>query len=149
MLFAFIVAGEGLVGNEWMFRGIEPKVLAYGLVLLALTELLMERPGRCYAWLVPATYLHAFVGGFWAVIFTVALLARRETRVRAVLAGWGVSVVPRLLAQGLLDQGLLVNIAPAHTLLIQLYWHCWNLESEVLDALALALTRSAAEALVS
>ena len=72
-----------------------------------------------------------------------------EGQVRAVLAGWGVSVVPRLLAQGLLDQGLLVNIAPAHTLLIQLYWHCWNLESEVLDALALALTRSAAEALVS
>lgn len=72
-----------------------------------------------------------------------------EGQVRAVLAGWGVSVVPRLLAQGLLDQGLLVNIAPAHTLLIQLYWHCWNLESEVLDALALALMRSAAEALVS
>jgi len=98
VLFAFIVAGEGLVGNEWMFRGIEPKVLAYGLVLLALTELLMERPGRCYAWLVPATYLHAFVGGFWAVIFTVALLARRETRVRAVLAGAlaSVAILPLL-----------------------------------------------------
>lgn len=72
-----------------------------------------------------------------------------EGQVRAVLAGWGVSVVPRLLAQGLLDQGLLVNIAPAQTLLIQLYWHCWNLESEVLDALTAALTRSAVQSLVS
>ncbi len=71
-----------------------------------------------------------------------------EGQVRAVLAGWGASVVPRLLAQGLLDQGLLVNIAPAHTLLIQLYWHCWNLESEVLDALTAALTQASAQSLV-
>lgn len=98
VLLAFIVAGEGLVGNEWMFRGIEPKVLAYGLVLLALTELLLERPGRCYAWLVPATYLHAFVGGFWAVIFTMALLARTETRLPALIAGAlaAVAVLPLL-----------------------------------------------------
>ena len=86
------------MGNEWMFRGIEPKVPAYGLVLLALTELLRERPWRVYAWLVPATYLHAFVGGFWAVIFTVALLARPETRLRALMAGAlaAVAVLPFL-----------------------------------------------------
>ena len=72
-----------------------------------------------------------------------------EGQVRAVLAGWGVSVVPRLLAQPLMDQGLLVNIAPRFTLPIQLYWHCWNLASEVLDALSAALTRSAADFLVA
>jgi LysR family transcriptional regulator (chromosome initiation inhibitor) len=71
-----------------------------------------------------------------------------EGMVRAVLAGWGVSVVPRLLAQGLIDQGELVNVAPAYTLPIQLYWHCWNLESEVLDALTAALKQSAAQSLV-
>ena len=59
---------------------------------------------------------------------------------RAVLAGWGVSVVPLLLARGLLEQGQLVNIAPSHSLPVQLYWHCWNLASEVLDALTAALT---------
>ena len=68
---------------------------------------------------------------------------------RAVLAGWGVSVVPRLLAQGLIDQGQLINLAPGCILPIQLYWHCWNLESEVLDALTTALTASAALALVA
>jgi LysR family transcriptional regulator (chromosome initiation inhibitor) len=66
-----------------------------------------------------------------------------EGQVRAVLAGWGVSVVAELLARGLLAQGELVNIAPSYTLPIQLYWHCWNLESEVLDQLTAALTQAA------
>jgi LysR family transcriptional regulator, chromosome initiation inhibitor len=63
-----------------------------------------------------------------------------EAQVRAVLAGWGASVVPALLAQPLIDAGRLVNIAPAHRLAVQLYWHCWNLESDVLDSLSAALT---------
>jgi LysR family transcriptional regulator (chromosome initiation inhibitor) len=66
-----------------------------------------------------------------------------EGQVRAVLAGWGVSVLPRLLAQPLLDGGRLVNIAPDFALPIQLYWHCWNLESDVLDALTSALKDAA------
>ena len=72
-----------------------------------------------------------------------------EGQVRAVLAGWGVSVVPRLLTQGLIEQGLLVNIAPAFTLPIELYWHCWNLQSEVLDALTAALKQASAVSLVA
>ena len=67
--------------------------------------------------------------------------------VRAVLAGWGVSVVPELLARGLVAQGDLVNIAPQATLPIQLYWHCWNLASEVLDQLSAALTQAALQSL--
>ncbi len=66
-----------------------------------------------------------------------------EGQVRAVLAGWGVSVVPQLLVQGLLAQGDLVNVAPDHCLPIALYWHCWNLESDVLNALSDALTATA------
>ena len=41
----------------------------------------------------------------------------------------------------------LVNLAPGHSLPIQLYWHCWNLESAVLDALSGALTATAAQTL--
>jgi LysR family transcriptional regulator (chromosome initiation inhibitor) len=67
-----------------------------------------------------------------------------EGQVRAVLAGWGVSVVPELLARGLLAQGQLVDVAPGQRLPIQLYWHCWNLASDVLDSLSGALTRAAA-----
>ncbi len=72
-----------------------------------------------------------------------------EGQVRAVLAGWGVAVVVEQLARGLIEQGQLVNIAPAYVLPIQLYWHCWNLESEVLDALTEALKQASARSLVA
>jgi len=70
-----------------------------------------------------------------------------EGQVRAALSGWGVSVLPELLVRGLLEQGALVNLAPSHVLPIQLYWHCWNLQSEVLDALSAALTQAALSSL--
>ncbi|HEY0824576.1 MAG TPA: LysR family transcriptional regulator ArgP [Ramlibacter sp.] len=70
-----------------------------------------------------------------------------EGQVRAVLAGWGVSVVPELLVRGLVAQGELVNVAPKASVPVQLYWHCWNLDSVVLDQLTSALTQAAAGAL--
>lgn len=70
-----------------------------------------------------------------------------EGQVRAALAGWGVSVVPLLLVRGLLEQGRLVNVAPASSLPVQLYWHCWNLASEVLGQLTAALTEAGEQAL--
>ena len=72
-----------------------------------------------------------------------------EGQVRAVLAGWGASVVPELLVRGLLAQGELVNIAPGAQVAVQLYWHCWNLESAVLDQLTAALAQAAREALAA
>ncbi len=71
-----------------------------------------------------------------------------EGQVRAVLAGWGASVVPELLVHGLLERGDLVNIAPQHSLCVALYWHCWNIESQLLDALSAALTRAAQASLL-
>ncbi|MDB5846316.1 MAG: transcriptional regulator ArgP [Rhodoferax sp.] len=91
-----------------------------------------------------------FVGkafGLKRVTLSQLFVPSSEGQVRAVLAGWGVSVVPELLVRGLLAQGLLVNLAPAHMLQIQLYWHCWNLQSEVLDSLSAALTKAASVAL--
>jgi LysR family transcriptional regulator (chromosome initiation inhibitor) len=70
-----------------------------------------------------------------------------EGQVRAVLAGWGVSVVPELLARGLLAQGALIDVAPGRHVPVQLYWHCWNLESAVLDQLTTALREAARQAL--
>jgi LysR family transcriptional regulator, chromosome initiation inhibitor len=70
-----------------------------------------------------------------------------EGQVRAVLAGWGASVVPELLTRGLVEQKRLLNVAAHAAVPVQLYWHCWNLESAVLDQLTAALTRAAGEAL--
>ncbi|ADX44091.1 transcriptional regulator ArgP [Paracidovorax avenae] len=72
-----------------------------------------------------------------------------EGQVRAVIAGWGAGVVPELLARPALASGALVDLAPGHALPIQLYWHCWNLESEVLDSLTEALTATAARSLAA
>ena len=71
-----------------------------------------------------------------------------EGQVRAALAGWGVSVVPELLVRGLIETGKLVNVAPHHVLPAQLFWHCWNLESDVLDSITAAL-RGAAEKMLA
>ncbi len=70
-----------------------------------------------------------------------------EGQVRAALAGWGVSVLPRLRVQPLLDSGELVNVVPAHRQPVALYWHCWNLQSDVLDSLSRALQAAGAQAL--
>ncbi|ABM30744.1 LysR family transcriptional regulator ArgP [Paracidovorax citrulli] len=72
-----------------------------------------------------------------------------EGQVRAAIAGWGAGVVPELLARPALASGALVDLAPGHALPIQLYWHCWNLESEVLDSLTEALTATAARTLAA
>jgi LysR family transcriptional regulator (chromosome initiation inhibitor) len=55
--------------------------------------------------------------------------------------------VPEVLVRGLLQQGALINLLPRHALPVQLFWHCWNLESEVLDALTGALLAAAAQSL--
>jgi LysR family transcriptional regulator (chromosome initiation inhibitor) len=36
-----------------------------------------------------------------------------------------------------------VNLAPSLSLPVNLYWHCWNLDSEVIDRLTHALTEAA------
>ncbi len=87
-----------------------------------------------------------FVGqafGLKRVTLNQLFVPSSEGQVRAVLAGWGISVVPHLLVRGLLAQGELVNVALEHALPIALHWHCWNLESDVLNALTDALTAAA------
>jgi LysR family transcriptional regulator (chromosome initiation inhibitor) len=85
--------------------------------------------------------------GLRRVVLRQLFVPSSEGQVRAVLAGWGLAVVPLLLVRGLLEQGLLVNVLPGHSLPIQLYWHCWNLQSEVLDSLTRALQQNAEQML--
>ena len=70
-----------------------------------------------------------------------------EGQIRAVGAQWGVSVVPQLYANAQLRTGELVNIAPGKSLPVDLHWHCWNMDSPVLDALTEAVTGAAQTAL--
>jgi LysR family transcriptional regulator (chromosome initiation inhibitor) len=91
-----------------------------------------------------------FVGracGLRRVALSQRFVPSSEGQVRAVLAGWGASVVPELQVRDLLARGELVNLAPAITLPVALYWHCWNLNSEVIDRLTAALEAGAEQAL--
>lgn len=55
------------------------------------------------------------------------------------------SVVPHLLVRALIERGDLVDLAPRRRLGVALHWHCWNLSSDVLDALSAALRSAAAQ----
>jgi LysR family transcriptional regulator, chromosome initiation inhibitor len=66
-----------------------------------------------------------------------------EGQVRAVRAGWGISVLPELQVREGIASGELVHLAPRHRVGVALHWHCWNLGSEVLDALSQALREAA------
>jgi LysR family transcriptional regulator (chromosome initiation inhibitor) len=70
-----------------------------------------------------------------------------QGQVRAVRSGWGASVVPELLVLEALATGELVDLLPGRSLPVQLYWHCWNLASEVLDALTKAIVDAASRVL--
>ncbi len=91
-----------------------------------------------------------FVGracGLRRVSLSQRFVPSSEGQVRAALAGWGATVVPELQVRNLLARGELVNLAPGVTLPVDLYWHCWNLDSAVIDRLTAALAEAAASAL--
>jgi LysR family transcriptional regulator (chromosome initiation inhibitor) len=89
---------------------------------------------------------HAF--GLPQVALQQCFVPSSEGQVRAALAGWGVTVVPRLVAQDALASGALVDVAPHCHYSVPLYWHCWNLDSDVLARLSEALREAAARTLL-
>ena len=91
-----------------------------------------------------------FIGrvcGLKHVVPNLRFVPSSEGQVRAALAGWGATVVPQAQVGGLLAQGRLVNLAPEVSVSVGLYWHCWNLDSAVIDKLTRALAEAAASAL--
>ncbi|GAB4212091.1 MAG: LysR family transcriptional regulator ArgP [Rhodoferax sp.] len=68
-----------------------------------------------------------------------------EAQVRAVLAGWGLSVLPELKVRALLEAGQLVAVLPQARFEVNLYWHCWRMASPLLQGLTTSL-RAAAQA---
>src|SRR5689334_9307716 len=62
----FALMGQALFGGEWLFSGVEAKVLAYALVLLGLALTITGRDLLAVALVFAiATYCHFLVGGFW------------------------------------------------------------------------------------
>ncbi|GAA0755855.1 LysR family transcriptional regulator ArgP [Ideonella azotifigens] len=53
-----------------------------------------------------------------------------EAGARAAAMGWGIAVLPELLARPMMDDGRLTPLKPEITLDVALYWHQWKLSAE-------------------
>ena len=85
--------------------------------------------------------------GLSGVTLRQTFVPSSQGQLQAALAGWGATVIPELLAHEALAQGHLSNLAPKHVLSVDLFWHCWNLESALLNAISEALIQGARSAL--
>jgi LysR family transcriptional regulator (chromosome initiation inhibitor) len=63
-----------------------------------------------------------------------------EAGARAATMGWGVAVLPSLLARPLIASGELVQLHPEVTLDVALYWHQWKLSGDSSTAAAVLPT---------
>jgi hypothetical protein len=85
----FALAGQSLMGDEWIFHGFESKVVAYGFVMIAFWSARMRRgliPATALC--VTATYFHFLVGTFWfGAILLLRLIGNRRELVPIVIAG--------------------------------------------------------------
>ena len=64
----FDLAGEHLMGGEWLFYGVESKTLAYAFLLFAFGSVNHDRWRLAIIAGAAATYMHFLVGGFWTLV---------------------------------------------------------------------------------
>ncbi len=76
-LFLYVNPYQSVVAYEWLIGGLEPKSVAYGLLLLAMGLMLAGRYGWMALMLGLATSFHVLVGG-WASLVVVGWLIRRR-----------------------------------------------------------------------
>jgi hypothetical protein len=87
VIVGYALLGQTLMGGEWLFNGVEAKVIAYGLVLAGLY---MAAAGPSF--LAPtllfaqATYFHFLVGGFWFFAAMAGRLIEDRREIGRVLA---------------------------------------------------------------
>ncbi len=83
-LFLYVNRYQGIVAYEWLVGGLEPKSVAYGLILLAIGLMLEGRYRPMALMLGLATSFHVLVGG-WAFLTVVAwLILRRRNHFRNI-----------------------------------------------------------------
>ena len=56
-----------------------------------------------------------------------------EKFVDVILKGWAYGMLPDLQSRELLQNGRLCELAPDHTMRVDLYWHCWNIKSPMIE----------------
>jgi LysR family transcriptional regulator (chromosome initiation inhibitor) len=66
-----------------------------------------------------------------------------ERFVDFVLSGLGYGMLPFQQSEPYLRNGRLIDVAPGYNVPVRLYWHCWNLKSELLVTFTKQLTSRA------
>ncbi len=70
-------------------------------------------------------------------------LPSSEKFIDFITDGLAYGMLPDQQSAGLRDQGYLVDLAPGAHVAVELYWHCWNLKSDLLEALTRQLVKGA------
>ena len=70
-----------------------------------------------------------------------------ETYLGMIVGGIAYGMVPDLQSADYVESGELVDLTPEHSVRVDLYWHCWNFPSELLDVLTQAVVDGAREML--
>jgi len=68
-----------------------------------------------------------------------------EAYLGMISGGLAYGIVPDIQSAELMDSGELIDLAPGHSVRVDLYWHCWNLRSVLLDQLSTAIVDGAQE----
>ncbi len=55
-----------------------------------------------------------------------------ETFIKAIIMELGYGIVPEIQAREYINDKSLVNIFPDHYINLELFWHCWNIDSEII-----------------
>ena len=96
VLASFLLVGEGILGEEWLFRGTEPKSFAYPCVLLGLSYSLGGKHILSALLFALATYFHLLVGGY-AWLFTAAAVLLLDRNARTLFKPslvYGIAILP-------------------------------------------------------
>ena len=65
----------------------------------------------------------------------------------AIVLGLGYGMLPLQQSQPFVRAGKLVDLAPGYSVPVELYWHCWNLKSKLLEKFSQQLVRGGMELL--
>ena len=84
IICAFEFFRQQLLGNEWLFNGVEAKTMAYAAMFTAFTLMLDGRWAISAGLQTLSIYLHFLVGGFWLAAISVLHGVRKTTRPAAM-----------------------------------------------------------------